>query len=75
MPRITDQENPSPTKGKLKACAMQTEPQEDTKGTQFPEAMTVEEADKLWFQDKTIAAQRKVYSLDQIWRFLSVQIS
>ena len=54
---------------------MQTEPQEDTKGTQFPEAMTVEEADKLWFQDKTIAAQRKVYSLDQIWRFLSVQIS
>ena len=43
---------------------MQTEPQEDTKGTQFPEAMTVEEADKLWFQDKTIAERRKVYSLE-----------
>ena len=64
MPRVIDTDIQSPTKGKLKACAMQTEPEEDTKGTQFPEAMTVEEADKLWFQDKTIAEQRKVYSLE-----------
>lgn len=55
---------------------MQTDEMEGlVKSTQFPEAITPAEAEKLWFQDETVQKQKKVYSLDQIWRFLSVKIN
>ena len=31
-------------------------------------------ADKFWFFDKTIQQQRRVFSLEEMWRFLEVQI-
>lgn len=42
--------------------------------TQFPEIITTDAAEKLWFQDKTIRETKQVYSLEQIWRFLSQEI-
>ena len=60
--------------GKPQARAIQVDFDGVNQSTQFPEAITVDEAEKLWFQDTTIAKQKKIYSLEQLWRFLSVQI-
>ncbi len=54
--------------------AVQAIMDEQDMGTQFPEVITRDEAEKLWFQDSTVQQQRKIYTLEQIWRFLSVQI-
>ena len=54
---------------------VQAEVQEKDGATQFPEAITRAEADRLWFDDETVQKQRRVYSLDEIWRFLKTQIN
>lgn len=72
--RLADDEDKPPPKGKPVEMAVQAIMEEQDMGTQFPEIITREEADKLWFQDSTVQQQRKIYTLEQIWRFLSVQI-
>ena len=54
--RIVDEENlVAKPIIKKKQQALQTERFENDMATQFPEAITKDEAEKLWFQDKTIA--------------------
>ena len=41
-------------KGQIRQKGMQTEPDDQNKCTQFPEAISEAEAEKLWFQDETV---------------------
>ena len=68
------QKDKSPKKVRPKQKAVQTQAQDQEKSTQFPEAINAEDAERMWFQDQTIAKLKQVYSLEQIWRFMVVQI-
>jgi hypothetical protein len=48
-----------------------------TQATQIPEvpaSLSPEEAEKLWFQDSLVRERKQLFSLDQVWRFLQMEI-